>query len=177
MKIVFITPSFYPSIGGVEKHVFEISKRLVEKGNEVTVLTETSSTFKASKKRIYQSISRSDSVGLKSEQPVKSSYLTTKTHNMIRIYYFTFGRHGWAKKFRIWLTLFRYKNLIEDADIVHCHDVFIWYLPFRFLFPRKKIFTTFHGYESYPIKKRAIIIRKISEILSNSLERNERASR
>jgi glycosyltransferase involved in cell wall biosynthesis len=35
------------------------------------------------------------------------------------------------------------------------------------LFPQKKVFTTFHGYESYPIKKKAIVIRKVSELLSN----------
>lgn len=57
--------------------------------------------------------------------------------------------------------------MIENADIVHCHDVFFWYLPFRFLYPFKKIFTTFHGYEGYPLKPKDIFIHKVSEKLSN----------
>ena len=41
-------------------------------------------------------------------------------------------------------------------------------LPFRFLCPTKKVYTTFHGYEgnSIPTKK-AILMHKISEKLSN----------
>jgi len=66
----------------------------------------------------------------------------------------------------IWFWLFKNLDLIKRSDIVHCHDVFIWYLPFRFIFPFKKVFTTFHGYESYPVKLKAKIIRKISEKLS-----------
>lgn len=56
---------------------------------------------------------------------------------------------------------------IRRADVVHCHDVFIWYLPLRFLLPTKKVFTTFHGYEGYPLKKKDILIRKITELLSH----------
>ena len=45
----------------------------------------------------------------------------------------------------IWFWLAKHIELIKKSDIVHCHDVFIWYLPFRFLFPNKKVYTTFHG--------------------------------
>lgn len=41
MKIIFFSRLFYPHIGGVEKHVYEIGNILVSKGHEVTVLTET----------------------------------------------------------------------------------------------------------------------------------------
>jgi glycosyltransferase involved in cell wall biosynthesis len=34
------------------------------------------------------------------------------------------------------------------------------------MMPRKRVYTTFHGYESYPIRIKAIVIRKISEVLS-----------
>lgn len=47
----------------------------------------------------------------------------------------------------IWIWLFRNRRLIEDADVVHCHDVYIWYLPFRYLYPKKPVFTTIHGLE------------------------------
>ena len=72
-------------------------------------------------------------------------------------------------KFSIWKNLLQKKELIKQADIIHCHDVFFWYLPFKFIFPKKKVFTTFHGWEGrYPIPKKNIFIRKISEKLSNA---------
>lgn len=67
----------------------------------------------------------------------------------------------------IWLWFFRNRSVIEEADIVHCHDVFFWYLPFRFLYPKKPVYTTFHGYETaFPPSRKAVLIRKISEKLS-----------
>jgi glycosyltransferase involved in cell wall biosynthesis len=49
--------------------------------------------------------------------------------------------------FSVWLWLLKNRKLIENANIVHCHDVFIWYLPYRFIFQKKKLVTTIHGYE------------------------------
>lgn len=167
MKVLFIAPKFYPSIGGVEKHVLEISKRLAGKGYEVTVLTEYSPKHKNTKFKNYQSIAQSDTQDIKLEQPVKSSYFDSRIVDGIKIYYFKFGKAGWFKKFRIWQTLFKHRSLLKDADIVHCHDVFFWYLPFRFFFPWKKIYTTFHGYESYPLPFKNVILHKVSELLSN----------
>ena len=76
------------------------------------------------------------------------------------------GPDGFRKKLRIWKWFWEHRNLVEEADVIHCHDVFFWYLPLRFFYPDKPVFTTFHGYESYPIKKKAILVRKISEKLS-----------
>jgi len=39
MKIVHLTPNFYPVTGGIETFVYEISKRLVKEGQEITVIT------------------------------------------------------------------------------------------------------------------------------------------
>lgn len=39
MKILQITSTFFPVMGGQEKVVYEISKGLVDKGHEVTILT------------------------------------------------------------------------------------------------------------------------------------------
>lgn len=67
----------------------------------------------------------------------------------------------------VWWQLLKRIKVIKKADIIHIHDVFIWYLPFRFIFPQKPVFITFHGYETkFPPSSRAIIIRKISEKLS-----------
>ena len=40
MNVLFFAKSFYPNIGGVEKHLLEISNRLIEKGFKITVITE-----------------------------------------------------------------------------------------------------------------------------------------
>ena len=143
MTILFFSRLFYPHIGGVEKHVLEVGKRLVKKGHKVIVITEE-----------YQSNG--------------SSAKTAGTLEGIEIRRIEVGQDNYLKKFRIWRQLFKLKQIIKDADIIHCHDVFIWYLPFRFLYPKKKVFTTFHGYETkFPPSKRAIFVRKISEWLSN----------
>ena len=138
MTILFLTRLFHPHIGGVETHVFQISKRLIDGRHRIVVLTE------------------------------KNEY---KLHNKesvdgIEIYRIPVGKNEWFKKFQIWWWLWNHRFLIKKADIIHCHDVFFWYLPFRFLFFNKPAYTTFHGYESYPVSKKAITIRKISEILS-----------
>ena len=41
MKIVFLARRFYPDIGGVEKHVLEIGKLMVDDGHKVTVVTQS----------------------------------------------------------------------------------------------------------------------------------------
>jgi glycosyltransferase involved in cell wall biosynthesis len=64
------------------------------------------------------------------------------------------------------------KNFREfkKADIVHCHDVFFWYLPLRVIFFKKKVFTTFHGHETiFPPTKKAKLIRKISAASSHGV--------
>jgi glycosyltransferase involved in cell wall biosynthesis len=68
----------------------------------------------------------------------------------------------------IWYWLFKNREIITRSDLVHIHDVFIWYLPFRFLFPRKRVFITFHGWEGvYPIPLWNILNKKVANYLSN----------
>jgi hypothetical protein len=68
----------------------------------------------------------------------------------------------------IWYWLFKNRKLITDSDIVHIHDVFILYLPFRFLFPRKKVYITFHGWEGrFPPTAWSIFNKRIANKLTN----------
>ncbi len=68
----------------------------------------------------------------------------------------------------IWWALFKKISWINEAEVIFIHDVFIYYLPFRLLFPRKKVITTFHGWEKiYPIPFKNILYKKIAQKLSD----------
>lgn len=68
----------------------------------------------------------------------------------------------------IWIWLFKNRKLIKEVDVIHCHDVFIWYLPFRFIYPRKKIITTIHGFEwDKPFTKQSLFQKKLAIRLSS----------
>ncbi len=141
MNIIFITRRFYPQIGGVETHVLQLSRELISRGHSVTVITEMPKNLRNKKKDKYQGI------------------------DIVRI---NVGEEGFLKKFKVWNEILKFNSLIKKSDIVHCHDVFFWYLPFRFIFPNKKVYTTFHGYETrFPVSKKAVVVRKISEFLSH----------
>lgn len=144
MKVVFLSRLFYPHIGGVEKHLFEISNILAERGHEITIISE------------------------KSHSNVVGKQLISSIDKSIKLFYIPISTSETRKKWVIWWWLLKNIKLLKEADIIHCHDVFFWYLPFRYIFPWKKIFTTFHGYESHisPSKK-SILIRKLSERLSS----------
>ena len=139
MNVLFFSRLFYPHIGGVEKHVLEISRFLVKKGHSVTVLTEK----------------------------FEKDLLDVDEIDGIKILRINSGKDNWFKKFRVWKNLWRHRKLIKKSDIIHAHDVFFWYLPFRFLYPSKKVFTTFHGYEGNKIPGfKSKLIHKIAEKLS-----------
>jgi glycosyltransferase involved in cell wall biosynthesis len=151
MTILFFARRFYPQIGGVEKHVLKIGKCLVKLGHKVIVIAEYE---KNTKGQDYHSA-------------YKSATSVGKVEG-IEIYRINAGKDDWFKKFRIWKELWRLRKYIVSADVVHCHDVFFWYLPFRFLYPAKKVFTTFHGYEGNFIPTRkAIIMHKLAEKFSH----------
>lgn len=59
--------------------------------------------------------------------------------------------------------------LLQEAQIIHVHDVFFWLYPFlpRLLF--KKIYTTFHGYEGDNPTWKQQLFHQVAEIFS---ERN-----
>lgn len=137
MNILFLARRFYPQIGGVEKHLIKISTILIAQGHTVTIITE-----KIGNEPEFEKVQK------------------------IATYRISVGKENRTKKVRVWKEMLRLQHLVAKADVVHCHDVFFWYLPLRFLYPRKPVYTTFHGYESYPITKKAISVRKLSEKLS-----------
>ena len=115
MKIVMFTKYFYPHIGGVEKHVECLSNKICEmcKSNiEISIITH----------KYYD--------GIKSFENRKG----------VKIYRFRYPKIKYIGLLNIWLWLFKNINIVKEADIIHIHDVFIWYLPLRLIYPRKKVF-------------------------------------
>lgn len=123
MKILFIAKHKWPSIGGVEVHVRELSEELRKNNYEITTI---------------------------SEEDIK--YPKIKIIGLIYI----------------WFWLFNNRSLITGCNLVHIHDVFIWYLPFRFLYPNKKVYITFHGWEGkWPIPFWNIFNKRLANYLCN----------
>ena len=139
MNILFITRLYFPHVGGVEKHVFEVAKSLERKGKSVTILTEKFDSKLRSKEATGKT------------KVIRSSYPHIKLLGLLSI----------------WLKIFKNRKLIQDADVVHIHDVFIWYLPFRLMYPKKPVFTTIHGLEwDNPLSKFSIWQKKLAVKLS-----------
>lgn len=141
-SVLFITPSYFPNIGGVERHVEEVTKVLSKK-IRVNILTITKDV------NIYQTT--------RNEIHVKR--IQIKKKKFINILYLPF----WS-----------YKNLkyFLNHDIIHVHDFLMFYylvlpiLPILYL-KSKKIHITYHGWEGvYPPKRKVILLRWISELLT-----------
>lgn len=123
MRILFLARRVWPKIGGVEKHIGELSKVLKKKGHKVKIISEKD-----------------------------INYPNIKILGLLFI----------------WFWFLRNRKLIEEADIIHCHDIFIWYLPFRFIYFKKPVYTTFHGWEGvWPIPLKNILIRRMANRLSS----------
>ncbi|MBE9565844.1 MAG: glycosyltransferase family 4 protein, partial [Proteobacteria bacterium] len=74
-----------------------------------------------------------------------------------RLHVHRLPRGGW---FAAWRAA---RPHIAAADVVHCHDAYSFlhfYAPSSYLSPRRPVFVTFHGYESYPIAAEAIRWRR-----------------
>lgn len=68
-----------------------------------------------------------------------------------------------------WQLLTRHWQTLREAELILIHDVFIYYLPFVWFWPNKKIITTFHGYEKiYPIPRRNIFYKQLAQKFSTA---------
>jgi glycosyltransferase involved in cell wall biosynthesis len=139
-KVLFLSRLAHPHIGGVERHVHELTRKLIARGYEVVVIAE---------------------------QHDATLPLQEKASNfkMFRI-----PKKYCGSKRGIWLWMFAHFYLFLTATVVHAHDVYWWYLPFRIVFFWIPSYTTFHGYEgSERPTKKAIRSRKISEFFSKGV--------
>ena len=124
MKIIFITRLFYPHVGGVEKHVERVGSELIKKGYEVTVLTTK----------------------------FKREFVREEIYRKLKIIRFYQPKIRFLGLISTWVWLVKNRRLLLDKDIIHIHDVFIWYWPLKLIYPKKSVFLTYHGrWGKYPI--------------------------
>jgi len=137
-KVLVFTPSFFPHLGGVERHVLEVCNYL----------------------------SQNYSIKLITIQLPKTKSFEQK--GRLNIYRFTYPKIKIFGLLMIWWTIYKkYYALLKEADVIHVHDVFVWYLPFRLLFWRKRVVTTFHGWEGiFPLPQKNKLWRKLGVWLS-----------
>lgn len=138
-RILVITPSYSPRLGGVEKHVWQTSRLLQKNGWRVSLVTQHFPDLAEREKK-----------------------------EGIALHRFSFPKLRFFGLLVIWWRLLGLWREVAQADVVHIHDVFIWYFPLRFLFWNKPVITTFHGWEGvYPVPRKNIFIRKIAVALSS----------
>lgn len=126
---------YFPQVGGVEKHVSEVAEGLLKRGVKVEVICEKRGEF-------TKDIEIIDNVIVRRISYPKIKYL------------------GLAV---IWTKIWKLRKVIKSSDLVHVHDVFIWYLPYRIMFPGKRVYVTFHGWEGvYPIGWMSILQKRLA---------------
>lgn len=75
-----------------------------------------------------------------------------------------------SDKWTIWKWWLVHLQLIKQADIVHVHDVFFWFLPFRLPYWFKKVYVTFHGYEgAVPTRKQVFWHRLAAKLTRGNI--------
>jgi glycosyltransferase involved in cell wall biosynthesis len=140
-QAIFIARLFYPHVGGVEKHLEKLSVELSRRGYKITIITS------------------------KHESQLQN-YEIYKNIEILRINYPKIKLIGLLT---IWFKLIHLIKLFKTADIIHIHDVFIWYLPIKLLLPKKKIFTTFHGqWGHYPLSLNDVLQKRVAAYLSTA---------
>jgi glycosyltransferase involved in cell wall biosynthesis len=141
MKVVMVTQFFYPHVGGVERHVCEVSKALAGGGDELHVITwKYRSNLSEVEKREGITIHR---------------ILHSDWHR------------GTLRRVKGWIGMGKLLTLWKGADVIHFHDyspLIEWYLPFYAV--RRKFYITFHGYEGYPIPRLSVAMRRLAHRLS-----------
>jgi len=138
MNILMLTPSFQPSIGGVQTHVRRVCEELVALGHRATVVCRREDPSSPARERLG---------GIEiTRVPARGNRLAA------------------------WRAV---SGALREADVVHCHDAyafFRYYLPFRLMSPGRPVFITFHGYEGWPLRRSAQVMRRLaSRLCSGSI--------
>src|SRR3989344_836859 len=140
MKITFITPFFYPVMGGVENHVYYLAKELIKKGHEVEVFTSD--------------LERNSKLSNKEE--VYDEIKITRFKTLFRIGDFGSFFPGMFKAIKV-----------SDSDIFHFH-VYRHPLNFGVLFTKKPCLLTPH-WPNYPKELRKFYVNILIKVFDKLL--------
>jgi glycosyltransferase involved in cell wall biosynthesis len=140
-RILFISPRYWPDVGGVEKHVNLVARELQNYGDCVTIIT---------------AIERKNKITAGfNDVNVNRILLMPSSCKLIGFFY---------RLMSIWLFMIKNFRIIVRNDVIHLHDfqTFLWIFPFL-PFINRPVFITFHGFEKYPISRLARSLRRIAE--------------
>ncbi|NWF94521.1 MAG: glycosyltransferase family 4 protein [Candidatus Thorarchaeota archaeon] len=138
LRVLMVTPRFWPAIGGVEKHVERVCEELGRMNVESQVVT------------------LSHSQGLRQGESRRG----TVVHRL------PFGSRLLAPFSLIMSGGLR--AAVKSCDLVHFHDVvplLLLYLPVRVLCPNRPFYATFHGLEADPVPFHWRFLRRLARCL------------
>ena len=124
--VVHLARLCYPHVGGVERHLLELTAVLAER--EVTNIVITTQ-YEPQLPLIEQ---------LDTMQIFRIPVLANPPTGL---------RASLLYKCAVWHAIWKLRTVIQRADVVQIHDVFWWLLPLLPLLNRTRLFITFHGYE------------------------------
>lgn len=132
MRIAFFTNTYLPRPGGVEFSVYNTCRSLVKDGHTLTVYTETEDAMEGEGVEVRR-------IQVRSRRP------------------FT--------RLKYWSWMWRQRSFFAGMDALHFHDygTFIhWFLPLRFIILKPVYAMTYHGFDSWPVRTKDRILRRIS---------------
>lgn len=145
MRVLFVAPNYYPHIGGVERHVREVSLELQKDGHSITIIVPKHDSS-------YRDFEREGNI-----EVVRLNKPQTKLFAGLERVLQAAGASGRFLK----------------ADIVNFHDVATMWRYGLWIYPilkvlGKKVYITFHGWEGrFPPKGKIVARRKLAARLAD----------
>ncbi len=133
MKIVFITPKYIPSIGGVETHVQKVSNQLVARGHQVIVVTSQTQI----------------------DQPLAENIDSIKVLRIPMEFH--------KQKIETWRWIIQNGKIFVEANVVHAHDVVWWLMPLIPMIRKKLFATFHGWEGQWPIRWHRLLLAKLSK--------------
>lgn len=110
MKILMLSSYFPPSVGGIETHVYELSKELVKQGHQVTVIARNETEYCT--KHVAENVEGINVLWLSNYEqegtPANSKIVNSPKY--------------WMPVIKAWYTGIKLA-LQQDFDVVHAHSV------------------------------------------------------
>ncbi len=144
---MILTPSFWPSLGGVETHVTQTTRQLVALGYDVTIVT--ADRAHGQPKRWFWQPTPTTDVEVRTLQTSPLKFLGLLA---------------------IWWQLLWLLPLFARAEVIHIHDVAWWFWPVRLLLPGARVVLTMHGWEGvFPIPTKLKLLKQLSATVGDKV--------